>query len=119
MSPRRAAALASLALVLGQSHGAPAPAPAPPAPGVRTCAAGSSAKAAKYCDTSLSMEARAAALVSELTLTEKLNTFMLVGQLRGVPRLNIKQFRWVRCLLGSSLDAPRPEEASHRGVTAL
>ena len=95
MSPRHAA-LVSLALVLAQSHGAsiPAPAPAPPAPGVRTCAAGSSAKAAKYCDTSLSMEARAAALVAELTLTEKLNTFMLVGQLRGVPRLNVKQFRW-------------------------
>ena len=40
------------------------------------------------------MEARAAALVANLTMAEKLNTFMLVGQLHGVPRLNVKSFRW-------------------------
>jgi beta-glucosidase len=47
-----------------------------------------------FCDTSLSMHVRAAALVANLTLEEKLDTFMLTGQLKGIPRLNIKSFRW-------------------------
>ena len=34
------------------------------------------------------------AVQANLTQAEKLNTFMLVGQLHGVPRLNVKSFRW-------------------------
>jgi len=40
------------------------------------------------------MTARSKALTANLTLTEKLGIFMLSGQLRGIPRLNIKSFRW-------------------------
>jgi hypothetical protein len=40
------------------------------------------------------MADRAAALVAALTLTEKLDTFMLSHQLNGIPRLNVKKFRW-------------------------
>eukprot|EP01043_Picozoa_sp_COSAG02_P000932 COSAG02_NODE_19_length_53976_cov_37.338512_14_plen_745_part_00 len=77
------------------SKGAPPPPPPPaPMPSMRTCAPGSPAAGLKFCDQSLSMEARAAALVANLTIAEKLNTFMLVGQLHGVPRLNVKSFRW-------------------------
>lgn len=72
----------------------PPPAPPPPFQTMRTCAPGSTAEKLPICDTSLSMRARAAWLVSNLTLQEKLNTFMLVGQLQGIQRLNIKTFRW-------------------------
>ena len=72
----------------------PPPPPPPPIPSMRTCAPGSPAASLKFCDQSLSMEERAAALVANLTMEEKLNTFMLVGQLHGVPRLNVKSFRW-------------------------
>jgi beta-glucosidase len=37
---------------------------------------------------------RANALVANLTMAEKLNTFMLTGQLHGIGRLNVKSFRW-------------------------
>jgi len=70
------------------------PPPPPPMPSMRTCAVGSPAAALPFCDVSKSMEERAAALVANLTMAEKLSTFMLVGQLRGIPRLNIKKFRW-------------------------
>lgn len=29
-----------------------------------------------------------------MTMQEKLSTFMLTGQLGGIPRLNVKKFRW-------------------------
>jgi beta-glucosidase len=72
----------------------PKPPPPPPLQTMRTCAPGSVAAGMKFCDVTLSMAERAAALVANLTLQEKLNTFMLVGQLQGVPRLNVKRFRW-------------------------
>ena len=51
-------------------------------------------RAQNQTNVSLSMAERAAALVRNLTLDEKLNTFMLVNQLHGIPRLNVKRFRW-------------------------
>ena len=62
------------------SKAAPPPPPPPSTmPTMRTCAADSPAAKLKFCDQSLSMEVRAAALVANLTMAEKLNTFMLVG----------------------------------------
>jgi hypothetical protein len=81
-------------LCLDSKAAAPPPAPPPPLPSMRTCTPGSPAASLKFCDQSLSMEERAAALVANLTMAEKLHTFMLVGQLQGVPRLNVKSFRW-------------------------
>ena len=81
-------------LCLDSKGAPPPPPPPPPMPTMRTCAPDSPAAKLKFCDQSLSMEMRAAALVANLTMAEKLNTFMLVGQLRGVPRLNVKSFRW-------------------------
>lgn len=68
--------------------------PIPPMPTMRTCAPGSPAVEMPFCDTTKSMAERAAALVANLTLQEKLDTFMLTGQLKGIPRLNVKKFRW-------------------------
>jgi len=47
-----------------------------------------------FCDQTKTMAERAAALVANLTMQEKLSTFMLTGQLDGIPRLNVKKFRW-------------------------
>ena len=60
----------------------------------RTCAAGSVAAEMQFCDSSLSFEQRASALVANLTLAEKITLFMVGGMLSGVPRLNIKKFGW-------------------------
>ena len=60
----------------------------------RTCAPGSPSSKLSFCNTSLSMVERSEVLVKNLTLEEKINTFMLVRQLGGIPRLNIKRFRW-------------------------
>jgi hypothetical protein len=62
---------------------------------MRTCDASSPSHALPWCDAATkSMAERAEALVSNLTMEEKLNTFMISGMLSGIPRLNIKSFRW-------------------------
>jgi hypothetical protein len=70
------------------------PPPPPPLPPVRTCAPDSIAASMPFCDQTKPMAERAAALVANLTMQEKLSTFMLTGQLDGIPRLNVKKFRW-------------------------
>ena len=78
--------------------GPPPPPPAPPAPPagptMHTCAPGSPVEHERFCDASLSFEERAAALVSNLTLAEKLDLWTVNEMKLNIPRLNIKGFEW-------------------------
>ena len=72
----------------------PGPLPPPPAPpGVRRACTGASAKAYKFCDTSLTPAERAADIVSRLTLHEKPN-LMTARHSSAIDRLGIPAYDW-------------------------
>ena len=71
--------------------GAAAAAAAPP-PNTRPCASPDSASAYPFCDASLSIPARARALVSLLTLDEKIA--QLSNTAGGVPRMGVPPYQW-------------------------
>ena len=81
-------------VVLGSAAPPPPPPPPPPGPSMPTCAAGSPVEHERFCDASLSFEARAQALVSNLTLDEKLDLWTVNTMARSISRLNIKGFMW-------------------------
>ena len=62
------------------------------APNARPCASADSASAYPFCDASLSIPARARALVSLLTLDEKIA--QLSNTAGGVPRLGVPPYQW-------------------------
>jgi hypothetical protein len=72
----------------------PPPPPPPPMPNMSTCDPTSPVTHERFCDTSLPFEARAAALVSNLTLDEKTRLWTVSGMRGGVSRLNVKGFQW-------------------------
>ena len=81
--------------VMGTEPSPPPPSPPPPmGPAMPTCARGSPAEHERFCDVALTFEDRAAALVRNLTLPEKLELWTVNTMARSIPRLNVKGFRW-------------------------
>ena len=85
----------NLCLTAASAQPAPAPAPAPPG-GERGCLLANTTSL-PFCDTSLSMEARAKDLVSRMTLDEKL--VQLIGGIGGgitpaTPRLGVPAYQY-------------------------
>ncbi|PUZ48158.1 hypothetical protein GQ55_7G222900 [Panicum hallii var. hallii] len=81
--------LSALLCLLALAGGA---APAAAAANARPCASPDSASAYPFCDASLSILARARALVSLLTLDEKIA--QLSNTAGGVPRLGVPPYQW-------------------------
>ena len=70
-----------------------------------TCAEGSPVEHEMFCDTALPFEVRAAALVQNLTLAEKLDLWTVTHMRQSIPRLNVKGFGWdSTCIHGGQSD---------------